>query len=120
MGQMRSRGNGSLEPGLQRLLHTVGMYPALTDAEECALLGRIRNGGREPLDQVVNANLHRVVGIAREYVGHGLSHLDLIAEGILGLISAARRFDEGHLACFRAYADGLIRQRILQALGEPA
>ena len=120
MDRMRTDVNTLPEPGLQRLLCTIGMYQALTNAEESALLRRIRNGGREPLDQVVNANLHRVVGIAREYVGHGLSHLDLIAEGILGLISAARRFDERHLVCFRAHAEGVIRRRILQALGGPA
>ena len=108
------------EPGLQRLLQTIRKYPSLTETEEFALLRRIRNGAREPLDRLINANLLRVVSIAGEYLGRGLSYMDLIAEGTLGLISAARRFDERHFSYFTRYAEGLIRQQILLALGEVA
>jgi len=108
------------DPGLQWLLQTIRKYPSLTDTEESALLRRIRNGAREPLDRLINANLCRVVSIAGEFLGQGLSYLDLIAEGTLGLISAARRCDERHSSHFTRYAEGLIRQQILMALAEMA
>lgn len=106
------------EPGLLCYLQTIGKYRSLTSAEEADLLRDIRNGAREPLDRLIDANLRQVVSIAREFLDRGLGCLDLIAEGTLGLIRAARRFDPRCFSSFAHYAESQIRQTILKALRE--
>lgn len=108
------------EPGLQCLLQTIGERRPLTDAEEFELVCGIRSGAPEPLDRLIDANLFRVVSITREFLDQGLSQLDLIAEGTLGLIRAARRFDGRRLSSFAPYAELWIRQTIARAFGELA
>ena len=120
MLETRFGADGRQEPGLQRLLQTIAKYPSLTSAEESALLRRIRHGARDPLDRLINANLQRVVSIAGEFLGQGLGFMDLIAEGTLGLISAARHFDERRFRHFTRYAEGRIREQILMALADLA
>ena len=106
------------EPGLQCYLQTIAQYGSLTSAEEAELLRGIRDGSRELLDRLINANLRHVVSIATEFLGQGLGYMDLIAEGNLGLISAARRFGEGSPSSFAPYAEDRIRLQIRKALSE--
>lgn len=80
---------------LRHYLLQIEQYKKLTRDEELGLAGRIRDGDREALDLLVNANLSHVVGIARQFHHHGLGDLDLIAEGNVGLIAAAHNFDGG-------------------------
>ena len=76
---------------LQLFLNEAGRYPLLTAAEEVELSKRVERGDKAAKDAMINANLRLVVSIAKKYQGHGLSLLDLIQEGIIGLIRAASR-----------------------------
>ena len=104
------------DPRLQHYLLQIEKYKKLTQDEELGLAGRIRDGDREALDQLVNANLSHVVGIAREFHHHGLGDLDLIAEGNVGLISAARNFDGGRGIRFISFAKLWIGRAIRRAV----
>ena len=95
----------------------VRRHAPLSRSEEEALVQRIRAGEEGALEQLVEANLRFVVKIAKDYSGKGLSLLELVSEGNLGLIEAARRFDEGYGCKFITYAVWWIRQHILKALG---
>src|SRR6476469_256042 len=78
---------------LQLFLNEAGRYPLLTAAEEVELSKLIERGNQQAKDRMINSNLRLVVSIAKKYQGHGLSLLDLIQEGIIGLIRAVERFD---------------------------
>src|SRR3982751_2850163 len=78
---------------LQLFLNEAGRYPLLTAPQEVELAKRIERGDKHVKDLMVNSNLRLVVSIAKKYQGHGLSLLDLIQEGIIGLIRAAEKFD---------------------------
>jgi RNA polymerase primary sigma factor len=78
---------------LQLFLNEAGRYPLLTAAQEVELAKRIEAGEKQAKDLLVNSNLRLVVSIAKKYQGHGLTLLDLIQEGIIGLIRAAEKFD---------------------------
>ena len=106
------------EPGLRRYRQAIGRYPSLTAAEESALLRSINGGARELLDPLINAHLRSVASIAEEYLDQGLGYRDLIAEGTMGLISAATRFDETRSSTFTHYAEGQIRRRLVKAISE--
>ncbi len=98
-------------------------YPTLTPQEESVLLAIIKNGETEEirksaLQRLIRGNLRFVVSVARKYQGRGLSLLDLINEGNLGLFKAARRFDMGKDVKFISYAVWWIRQSIQKALFE--
>jgi RNA polymerase primary sigma factor len=103
---------------LDKYLQEIGKVPLISVDEEAELARRIRQGDEEALEKLVKANLRFVVSVAKQYQNQGLPLTDLISEGNLGLIKAARRFDETRGFKFISYAVWWIRQSILQALAE--
>ncbi len=97
---------------LQLFLNEAGRYPLLTAAEEVELAKRIERGDSKAKDKMINSNLRLVVSIAKKYQGHGLSLLDLIQEGIIGLIRAVEKFDWRRGYKFSTYATWWIRQAV--------
>jgi RNA polymerase primary sigma factor len=97
---------------LQLFLNEAGRYPLLTAAEEVELAKRIERGDQAAKDKMINSNLRLVVSIAKKYQGHGLSLLDLIQEGIIGLIRAVEKFDWRRGYKFSTYATWWIRQAV--------
>src|SRR6059058_233331 len=97
-------------------LQEVRRYPLLTRAQEVELAKRIERGDLEAKSRLVNSNLRLVISNARKYQGHELPLLDLIQEGILGLIRAAEKFDWRKGYKFSTYATFWIRQAIQRAL----
>jgi RNA polymerase primary sigma factor len=97
---------------LQLFLNEAGRYPLLTAAEEVELAKRIERGDTEAKDLMINSNLRLVVSIAKRYQGHNLSLLDLIQEGIIGLIRAVEKFDWRLGYKFSTYATWWIRQAV--------
>lgn len=104
------------EKGLEVYFRDINRYPLLTREEEGELAVRIREDDEEALSHLVRANLRFVVSVAKRYTGQGLQLSDLINEGNLGLLKAARRFDETRGYRFISYAVWWIRQAIMQAL----
>jgi RNA polymerase primary sigma factor len=105
---------------LQLFLNEAGRYPLLTAAQEVALAKRIEEGDKEAKDLLVNSNLRLVVSIAKKYQGHGLTLLDLIQEGIIGLIRAAEKFDWRKGFKFSTYATWWIRQAVQRGVANKA
>jgi RNA polymerase primary sigma factor len=97
---------------LQLFLNEAGRYPLLSAAEEVELAKRIERGDKAAKDRMVNSNLRLVVSIAKKYQGHGLTLLDLIQEGIIGLIRAVEKFDWRRGYKFSTYATWWIRQAV--------
>ena len=103
---------------LQLFLHEVGRYPLLTKADEIRLAKRVEKGDMQAKQQMVESNLRLVVSIAKNYRGQGLGFLDLIQEGILGLIRAVEKFDWRRDLKFSTYATWWIRQAVARALAD--
>src|ERR1041385_974958 len=103
---------------LDKYLQEIGREELITADEEVALAKRIRDGDQVALEKLTKSNLRFVVSVAKQYQNQGLSLPDLINEGNLGLIKAAKRFDETRGFKFISYAVWWIRQSILQALAE--
>ena len=103
---------------LEKYLQEIGKEDLVSTDEEVELAQRIRQGDQKALDKLTRANLRFVVSVAKQYQNQGLSLPDLIDEGNLGLIKAARKFDETRGFKFISYAVWWIRQSILQALAE--
>ncbi len=106
------------EGSLALYLKEISKNKSLKLEEEAVLAVRIRKGDRKALEELVKANLRFVVSVSRNYQNQGLPLSDLINEGNLGLIRAAKRFDEKKNFKFISYAVWWIRQAILQALAE--
>jgi RNA polymerase primary sigma factor len=102
----------------ERYLRDLQDLPLITAEQEAELAGRIRAGDRDALKKLVEANLRFVVSVARQFQGQGLSLADLVAEGNVGLIEAAKRFDGTKGFKFISYAVWWIRQAILAALAK--
>src|SRR5436309_4086645 len=105
---------------LQLFLNEAGRYPLLTAAQEVELAKAIEAGEKEAKDLLVNSNLRLVVSIAKRYQGHGLSLLDLIQEGIIGLIRAAEKFDWRKGFKFSTYATWWIKQAVQRGVANKA
>lgn len=97
-------------------LQTISKSDSITPDEEAELARRIRQGDRAALEKLVKANLRFVVSVAKQYQNQGISLADLIAEGNIGLVKAAERFDETRGFKFISYAVWWIRQTILDAI----
>ena len=97
---------------LQLFLNEAARYPLLTAAEEVELAKRVERGDRAAKDRMINSNLRLVVSIAKKYQGHDLALLDLIQEGIIGLIRAVEKFDWRLGYKFSTYATWWIRQAV--------
>jgi RNA polymerase primary sigma factor len=113
----------SVEPSLDSLrlyLRAIGRVPLLTADQEVYLAKRIERGDMSAKTQMIEANLRLVVSIAKSYLGRGLSFLDLIQEGSLGLIRAVEKFDYRKGYKFSTYATWWIRQAVTRAIADKA
>jgi len=101
-------------PSLEKYLQDISKVPMISGEEEVRLADLIRKGNQTALEQLTKANLRFVVSVAKQYQYQGLSLSDLINEGNLGLIRAAKRFDETKGFRFISYAVWWIRKIILE------
>ena len=104
------------EEDLRPFLRDIREFPRLTREQEQELARRCAQGDEAAIRQMVNANLRLVVSIAREYAGRGVAILDLIQEGSIGLLAAARKFDYSRDVRFSTYATKWIRQGVTRCL----
>ena len=118
MSKLTKRPYAREDESLDQYLQEIGAVNLLTAADEVTLAKRIKKGDHTALERLTKANLRFVVSVAKQYQNQGLSMGDLINEGNLGLIKAAKRFDETKGFKFISYAVWWIRQAILQALAE--
>lgn len=115
---MKTLNNHDQKDIYMQYLNDISRYPLLTREQETILLKKSAEGNKAALDMLVNANLRFVVNIANLYKGRGLDIMELINEGNMGLIEAARRFDRSQNIKFISYAVWWIRQNITRAISE--
>ena len=115
---MKTLNNRDQKDIYMQYLNDISRYPLLTREQETVLLQKSAEGDKAALDMLVNSNLRFVVNIANLYKGRGLDIMELINEGNMGLIEAARRFDRSLKIKFISYAVWWIRQNITRALSE--
>ena len=119
-----SYGNGEIAgatgDALALFLRDIRNYPLLSKVEEIELAKRIEQGDLQAKERMINSNLRLVVSIAKKYQGHDLPLIDLIQEGIFGLIRAAEKFDHRRGFKFSTYATFWVRQAIQRGLGNKA
>jgi RNA polymerase primary sigma factor len=106
------------EESISRYFQEINKYSMISAEEEVELSVRIRSGDEEALEKLVVSNLRFVISVAKQYQNQGLSFSDLINEGNLGLVKAAKKFDETRGFKFISYAVWWIRQSIIQAISE--
>ena len=104
------------EDGMHQYLQEIRRFPLLTAEEERTLAMACKQGDEDAIRQMVNSNLRLVVSVAREYAGRGVPLLDLIQEGSIGLLVAARKFDYTLENRFSTYATKWIRQGVTRCL----
>src|SRR5947209_8550154 len=112
--------NSATTDALQLFLNEIRRYPLLTAEEEVELSKRIEQGDAQAKERMINSNLRLVVSLARKYQGHDLPLLDLIQEGILGLIRATEKFDWRRGYKFSTYATFWIRQAVQRGIANKA
>jgi len=118
MDEERQVARGTSSESLKKYLKEISRLPRITPDQERDLGKKIHRGDQEALRRLVEANLRFVVSYAKRYRGCGLSFLDLINEGNIGLIEAAKRFDPGKNVKFITYAVWWVRQAIIHALSD--
>jgi RNA polymerase primary sigma factor len=118
MEKQREESRGGSSESLKKYLKEISRLPRITAADERTLGAKIQKGDAKALRKLVEANLRFVVSYAKRYRGCGLSFLDLINEGNIGLIEAAKRFDPGKKVKFITYAVWWVRQAIIHALSD--
>ena len=111
---------GSVTDPVRQYLHDIGKIPLLTAADEIDLAKRAEKNEKKARDRLISANLRLVVSIAKKYVGRGMSLLDLIEEGNIGLMRAVDKYDWRRGYKFSTYATWWIRQAITRAIADQA
>ena len=106
------------EDDVRQYMQEIRAYPLLTAEEERELARRCAQGDEEAIRALVNANLRLVVSIAKEYTGRGVPLMDLIQEGSIGLLAAAKKFDYTRELRFSTYATKWIRQSVGRCLAQ--
>jgi RNA polymerase primary sigma factor len=101
---------------LDLYLHEVSRSPLLTSTQEIAVARRVQSGDEAAMQELVTRNLRFVISVAKKYQNRGIALVDLIGEGNIGLLTAARKFDPDHGVKFISYAVWWIRQAILAAI----
>src|SRR3954466_4362395 len=119
-GSMAAASDSRAQDSLQGFLKEIGKVALLTAAREVELAKRIERGDHGAKQEMVEANLRLVVSIAKRYRNQGLSFLDLIQEGTIGLVRAAEKFDHRKGFKFSTYATWWIRQGVTRALADKA
>ena len=107
---------GQTDDGVRQYLKEIRQYPLLTPQEERELAIRCADGDEDAIRKMVNSNLRLVVSVAKEYAGRGVPLLDLIQEGSIGLLVAAKKFDYTMDTRFSTYATKWIRQGVTRCL----
>ncbi len=105
-----------VEEDMHQYLREIGQYPLLTPQQERDIAMACAQGDQDAIKKLVNSNLRLVVSVAREYAGQGAPLLDMIQEGSIGLLDAAKRFDYTRELRFSTYATKWIRQGVIRCL----